>query len=398
MKFLTRTVWLLSLVSLLCDLCSEMLYPFMPLYLQSIGFGAPLIGLLEGVAEATAGLSKGYFGKLSDYRRRRLPFVQWGYFLSAIAKPLMAQFNWPLWIVAARTTDRLGKGLRTGARDALLSDETNPADRGKVFGFHRAMDTTGAVLGPIAALVYLHFYPTDYRTLFFIAFVPGLAGALLTLVLKEPKQVPPLTGKPPGFFSFFRYLRHSPWPFQKLLVALLAFALVSASDWFLLMLLKTRGVSDGGMIALYIFYNLVYAVLALPLGALADRIGLKRMLIIGIALFAVVYSGMAVAGQTWHFWLLFGLYGVFRAANEGVSKALISVIVPPAEVATAIGTYSALASVAALLASTLAGLVWAGIGSQAPFVLGATVSLGVVAYLLLVPIPLPAQPRNLGTF
>jgi MFS family permease len=390
MRFLTRTVWVLSLVSLLCDMCSEMLYPFMPLYLQSIGFGAPLIGLLEGIAEATAGLSKGYFGKLSDYRRSRLPFVQWGYFFSAIAKPLMALFTWPLWIVAARATDRLGKGLRTGARDAMLSDQTAPADRGKVFGFHRAMDTTGAVIGPLLALVYLYFYPTDYRTLFFIAFIPGLAGVLLTFLLSERKHDAAAEGKPPGFFSFLHYLRSSPRAYKLLIVALLAFALVSASDWFLLMMLKTRGITDGQMIALYIFYNLVYALLALPLGALADRIGLKNMLIIGVVLFAVAYGSMAVAVSLWHFWIIFGVYGVFRAANEGISKALISNVVHPAHVATAIGSYTALASVAALLASTLAGVVWATIGYQAPFVIGAAMSVVVAAYLLWVRIPLHA--------
>src|SRR4249919_1630514 len=159
MKYLTRTIWILSLISLLTDVASEMLYPIMPIYLKSIGFSVLLIGILEGIAEATAGLSKGYFGKLSDNSRKRVPFVQLGYALSALSKPMMAVFVYPAWIFLARTVDRLGKGIRTGARDALLSDEATPATKGRVFGFHRSMDTLGAVAGPALALLYLHFYP-----------------------------------------------------------------------------------------------------------------------------------------------------------------------------------------------------------------------------------------------
>jgi sugar phosphate permease len=154
-------------------MASEMLYPVMPVYLKSIGFSILLIGVLEGVAEATAGLSKGYFGKLSDNSGKRVPFVQIGYAFSAISKPMMALFIYPLWIFFARTVDRFGKGIRTGARDAILSDEATPGTKGRIFGFHRSMDTLGAVLGPSLALVYLYFYPKDYKTLFYIAFLPG---------------------------------------------------------------------------------------------------------------------------------------------------------------------------------------------------------------------------------
>src|SRR6478672_11960905 len=169
MKAITKTVWVLSVVSLLTDTASEMLYPIMPLYLKTIGFSIVLIGVLEGVAEATAGLSKGYFGKLSDNTGKRVPFIQIGYALSAISKPIIGFFIYPLWIFFARTIDRLGKGIRTGARDAMLSDEATPATKGKVFGFHRSMDTLGAVAGPALALLYLSFYPGQYKTLFLVA-------------------------------------------------------------------------------------------------------------------------------------------------------------------------------------------------------------------------------------
>lgn len=165
MKSISRVVLILSFVSLFTDMASEMLYPIMPIYLQQIGFSVIWIGILEGFAEAIAGLSKGYFGKLSDRSGKRVPFVQAGYALSAISKPLLALFVQPLWIFTTRTLDRLGKGIRTGARDALLSDEAKESDKGKVFGFHRALDTMGAVLGPLLALLYLHYFPEDYRTL-----------------------------------------------------------------------------------------------------------------------------------------------------------------------------------------------------------------------------------------
>ena len=155
MRYITRTIWILSLISLFTDMASEMLYPIMPIYLKSIGFSIVLIGILEGVAEATAGLSKGYFGKLSDASGKRVPFVQVGYALSTISKPMMAMFIYPLWIFFARTIDRLGKGIRTGARDALLSDEAPAEVKAKVFGFHRSMDTLGAAIGPSLALLYL---------------------------------------------------------------------------------------------------------------------------------------------------------------------------------------------------------------------------------------------------
>ncbi len=222
MRKISRTVWILSLVSLFTDVSSEMLYPVMPLYLKSIGFSVVLIGILEGVAEATAGLSKGYFGKLSDVRAKRLPFVQLGYFFSALSKPMMAIFTWPLWVFSARTLDRLGKGIRTGARDALLSAEATPQTRATVFGFHRSMDTLGAAIGPLLALAFLYFYPGSYRTLFFLAFVPGLIGIFTTFWIKEKPMEPSLATKRPGLLSFLKYIPNSKPEYRWLLGGLIA--------------------------------------------------------------------------------------------------------------------------------------------------------------------------------
>lgn len=160
----------------------------MPIYLGSIGFSVVLIGILEGFAEAIAGLSKGYFGKMSDIYGKRLPFIQWGYAFSAISKPMMGMFVYPIWIFLARTIDRFGKGIRTGARDAMLSDETTKENKAKVFGFHRTLDTFGAVIGPLSALLYLYFRPGDYRNLFFLAFAPGILALLSTIILKRKRN------------------------------------------------------------------------------------------------------------------------------------------------------------------------------------------------------------------
>jgi MFS family permease len=382
-SILTRTIVIVSFVSLFTDIASEMLYPIMPVYLNSIGFSVLLIGILEGVAEATAGLSKGYFGNYSDRISRRVPFVRWGYTLSAISKPLMAAFLSPVWIFFARTMDRLGKGIRTGARDAMLSDETTPENKGKVFGFHRALDTAGAAIGPIAALLYLHFFPGQYRTLFILAVIPGIIAIALTFLMKE-KAIIPGAKRSPGFFAYFSYWKHSPKYYKLLVAGLLAFTLFNSSDAFLLLAIKSHGLSDQAMIGVYIFYNLVYALLSFPVGILADRIGLHRMLVSGLILFAVVYLAMGFAFSIWHFIALFGGYGLYAAATEGISKALISNVAGKHETATAIGFYTSFASIFTMLASSLAGLIWFTLGPPMMFVLSGCGVAVVAVYLLLI--------------
>ena len=381
MKPLTRTVWVLSLVSLFTDLASEMLYPVMPLYLRHIGFGVLLIGILEGVAEATAGLSKGWFGLRSDQLQRRLPFVQWGYLLSALSKPMLAASGAVWWVFLARTTDRLGKGLRTGARDALLNAACTPGTKGRVFGFHRSMDTLGAVLGPALALLYLHVNPGDYTTLFLIAFAPGLLAIALTRLLHEPRTAAP-TAAWPGFLAFLRYWRQAPRHYRRLTTGLLLFALFNSSDVFLLLGARQAGLSDTGTIGVYIFYNLVYALFAWPLGALADRIGVKRVFLLGLALFAAVYLGMAVARGLVMVAVLFLLYGLYAAATEGIAKAWIGHVVKKEEMASAAGTYAGLQSICALGASSLAGALWVAFGPAVTFAATAVMALAVMGWLL----------------
>ncbi len=384
--FLTRTVLLVSFVSLFTDIASEMLYPIMPVYLRSIGFSVLLIGILEGVAEATAGLSKGYFGHLSDARRQRVPFVRWGYTFSAFSKPMMAVSRFPPWIFLARTLDRFGKGLRTSARDAMLSDETTPEHKGKVFGFHRGMDTVGAAIGPIVALVFLHYRPGRYSWLFLIAFIPGLVAVALTFRLKEraPAQPAPSPAESGprtrvGLLSFLGYWRKAPAGFRPLVGGLLIFTLFNSSDAFLLLALKNRGLADTAMIGFYIFYNMSYALLSFPIGVLADRIGLRTMLVAGLLVFSFVYFFFGWAASPWAFGALFLLYAVYASATEGISKAVISNLAAGQDTATALGFYNSLASIFTLAASSLAGFLWFAVGPKAMFMIsGAGVFLVAV--------------------
>jgi MFS family permease len=387
MKYISKTVWILSLISLFTDTASEMLYPIMPIYLKEIGFSVLLIGILEGVAEAIAGLSKGYFGKLSDVSGKRLPFVQIGYAFSAISKPMMALFTFPIWVFLARTIDRLGKGIRTGARDALLSDEATPETKGKVFGFHRSMDTLGAVIGPLFALIYLFFFPHDYKTLFYIAFIPGILAIIASFYLKEKKSTDTKAKVSTPFFSFLKYWNKSPNEYKKLVIGLLAFTLFNSSDVFLLLKIKQSGIDDTMVLGIYIFYNLIYALFALPIGIIADKIGLKKIFLLGLFIFSIVYFGMSVNTHTYLFFFLFFLYGIYAAATEGISKAWISNIVDRKDTATAIGNFSGLQSIFTMLSSSLAGLLWIQFGASVTFIITAITTLFVILYLLTIPKP-----------
>lgn len=401
-RIITRTVWILSLVSLFNDIASEMLIPVMPMFLKQIGFTILIIGILEGIAEAVAGLSKSYFGKQSDLSGKRLPFVQLGYMLSAVSKPMMAVFVYPLWIFFARTLDRLGKGIRTGARDAMLSDEATPETKGRVFGFNRSMDTFGAVIGPSIALVFLFYFPNDYKTLFIWSIVPGILVILLTRIIKErPKTsdfklqtsnliLSGVEGKPnpersrretTNFFAFVSYWKQSSPAYKKLVSGLLLFALFNSSDVFLLLKMKETGLDDTAILGIYIFYNLIYALLAYPVGMLADKLGLKKIFLLGLAAFAAVYTGFALNSNLFVFISLFALYGFYAAASEGISKAWISNIVDKNETATAIGTYTGFQSIAALLASSFCGLLWYNFGARVTFLTTAVITVSVIIYL-----------------
>lgn len=395
MRIITRTVWILSLVSLLADIASEMLYPVIPVYLKEIGFSVLLIGILEGMVNFTAGISKGYFGKLSDEKGLRLPFVKLGYFLGAVSKPLMAFFTYPFWIFFVRALDRLGKGVRTAARDALLSREASKETKARVFGFHRGMDTIGAATGPVIALVFLFFYPGSYTTLFYLAFIPGILSVFLVFLLREKREPVSTLGKG-NFFSFLRYWKIASPAYRKIIPAFFLFALFNSSDIFLLLItketigsqtLRIAGQTFGAdtlTIAAYIFYNLVYAAASFPAGILADRVGFRRIIIPGMLLFAIVYSGFAFHPSLSLIFVFFLLYGIYAALTEGVIKAWISNLAGQQDIATAIGFYTSGESICTLFASIIAGAVWTGLGSRYSFLLTAIMALASAVCLFFV--------------
>ena len=391
MRIITRTVLILSFVSLFADVASEMLYPIIPVYLKDIGFSVFWIGILEGFVNFAAGISKGYFGKLSDEKGIRLPFVKLGYFLSAISKPLIGFFTTAIWIFFVRTLDRLGKGVRVAAKDALLSQEATKETKARVFGFNRGLDTAGATIGPAIALVFLLYYPKDYKTLFYLAFIPGIISVLFLFLLKEKKQ-PVSTLEKGHFFTFFKYWKIATPEYKKLVTGLLLFALFNSSDVFLL--LKTKEAigkdtinifnatfdADTITIAAYVVYNLVWAVGSYPLGVLADKIGFKKLFIAGLALFAVVYAGFAFDPSITTIFILFAIYGVFSAATDGVSKAWITNIAHDKNTATAVGFYTSCQSICTLGASTIAGFIWENVGSAYTFSITSGIALLVMLY------------------
>jgi MFS family permease len=381
-KVINRTVWILSLVSLFADIASEMLYPIVPVYLKEIGFSVLLIGILEGFANFIAGLSKGYFGKLSDEKGKRLPFIKWGYTLSALSKPMMAMLKNPLWIFFSRATDRLGKGLRTAPRDALLSQNARPETKARVFGLHRSMDTLGAAIGPVIALIYLYLNPGSYAMVFYLAFLPGMISVALIFFLKEKIHPVSTLGKG-NFFSFFKYWKIAPQGYKKLVTGLLFLALFNSSDIFLLLKAKELTGSDELTIGAYILYNLVFALGSYPLGALADRIGIRKVFLSGLILFAIVYFLFGFSDSTALIFFAFIVYGLYAAATEGITKAWITNMVHDKNTGTAIGFYTSCESICAFLASIIAGLLWTSFGSTTTFWATSAASLIVLIYFLI---------------
>lgn len=392
---LTPNVIRLGLVSFFADVASEMLYPLIPVFLTAV-LGAPVavVGVIEGFAEATASILKSVSGVLSDRSRRRIPWVFGGYGLSALSKPLMALAQgWPL-VLVARVADRVGKGLRTSPRDALLADSV-PADcRGRAFGWHRAMDTMGAVIGPLIALALVTLLGGDsganLRSILVLAFIPGAIGALLVLTVKEaaprpaaaaPPAAPPAGAAGPADPTARFRLSDLPPAYRKYLLAWGVFALTNSSDVFLILKARSMGFGVAGVTGLYCLYNLVYAAGSPLFGHRSDTVGRRRVLMAGLAVFAAVYVGFAAATEGWMLWVLFAVYGLYIAATEGVGKAAAVDLVPAHLRGTAVGVLGTVSGVATLVASSVAGVLWSVAGPWATFVFGAVGA--VVAMILL---------------
>jgi MFS family permease len=408
--WLTRGVLVISLVSLFNDASSELLYPVLPIYLGTIGMTGLWIGIIEGVAEATAGLSKGWFGKWSDMRGERLPFIRFGYLLSSLAKPLIVLFPNVAWALFMRASDRLGKGVRTGARDALLAHESDPKHRGKVFGFHRGFDTVGAFIGPIIALWYMITHRGEPLTnLFYIALIPGVITMIVLMFLKDKHAEKKPAAKLPSWKAIFSYWKESNPNFRKTVGGFLLFAFVNSSDLFLLMALRAvhTGLDNTYFgysfspeemsILYYILFNFFYAALSYPAGYFSDKFNPKSIFITGLICFITTYSGFAwmmfIAPEKPPVYLpilLMGLYGMYAALNDGISRAWISNIVPKNEKASALGFFGGAGSIALMFACAGAGALWEFVAPWSVFAVTAVLVFIVIFYLGI----FTKKPRN----
>ena len=375
-----RNVVMLGLVSLFADISSEMVYPLIPLFLTAT-LGAPVVavGLIEGVAESTASLLKWAFGWFSDRIRRRVPFTLAGYALAAVAKPaLAAAYVWPS-ALFVRFLDRSGKGIRTAPRDALIADSTDEAQRGRAFGLHRAMDTSGAIVGPLAALGLLAWFGGhNYRPIFLIAGIPGAISILLVLFVREIRHTP-RTGTLPPLLSLNGYDRR----FLQFVGVTLLFSIGNSSDAFLVLRSKDVGLGATAIVLAYVLYNVAYAALSLPAGIRSDRIGRRPVLVAGFAIFALVYVGFALVSDGWMIWPLFIVYGAYIAFTEGVGKAYVSDLVPSDRRGTALGLYNASLGVMLLFSSIIGGALWSLIGPAATFAFGASTAAAAALLLLI---------------
>ena len=383
-KKLPRNVWIVTATSLLTDISSEMIAYLIPLFLANVlGVRTAVIGLIDGVAETTASLLKIYSGALSDKFGKRKWLTVAGYSLSTIAKPFLYIANSWGWVLGVRFSDRVGKGIRTAPRDALVADSIEPKQRGLAFGFHRAGDTLGAFigLGLAAAIVWLTQSQAEsltvntFRIAVLVSVIPAvLAVIVLALGARDVAKANPSASPRLSLSGFDER-------FKTFLLIVVLFTLGNSSDSFIILRGQERGLNVLQVMLMVMTFNFIYAILAGPLGALSDRIGRRRLILFGWLAYGLVYLGFAFSQTGWQVWMLFGLYGIYYAATEGVAKALIADLVPEAQRGTAYGLYAAAVGLTALPASLIAGVLWQGLGSwagfgaSAPFAFGAAMAL-----------------------
>ncbi len=358
-----KVVWLLSLVSLLNDTASEMLYPILPIFITQV-LGAPVfvVGIIEGIAEGSASLFKTFFGAWSDKIQRRKPFVVSGYGAGAIAKVVIAfSYSWPI-VLVGRVIDRLGKGARTGARDALLLEATEEGNKGFIFGFHRAMDTTGAVAGPTIALMLLWMFHNNIRLVLYAAIIPAFLSLILFIWVKEAKKKVETSR-----INLALTLKNFPSQLKMFLLGLCIFSLGNSSDSFLILRAKNLGLGLILIISAYILYNIVYAAASTPAGIISDKIGTKRVFITGIIIFTLVYFGFAVDKNGIFIWPLFAIYGFYIALTDGISKAMVGSLIEKSRAGTAYGVLTTVTSLFTLFSSIIAGFLWTIISPASTF-------------------------------
>ena len=388
-KKLPRNVWIVTITSLLTDVSSEMIVYLIPLFLANVlGVRTAVIGLIDGVAETTASLLKIYSGALSDKLGKRKWLTVAGYALSTIAKPFLYIANAWGWVLGVRFADRVGKGIRTAPRDALVADSIEPTQRGLAFGFHRAGDTLGAFLGlgVAAAIVWLTQSQAEFltRSTFQLAILVSIIPAVLAVIvlalgardIRRPERSETKSSAVEG-----RGWKSMDARFKTFLVIVVLFTLGNSSDAFIVLRGQERGLNVLQVMLMVMTFNFIYAILAGPLGALSDKIGRRRLILFGWLAYGLVYLGFALSNTGWQVWALFAFYGIYYAATEGVAKALIADLVPESQRGTAYGLYAAAVGLTALPASLIAGVLWQGLGpwngfgASAPFAFGAAMAL-----------------------
>ncbi|HEY7052478.1 MAG TPA: MFS transporter [Mycobacterium sp.] len=374
--WLTRNVRVLSLVSLLQDTASELLYPLLPLYLTTV-LGAPpsVVGAVEGAAEGAASLTKIAAGPLGDRFARR-PLIATGYGMAALGKLIVAVAGAWGGVLAGRVVDRLGKGLRGAPRDALLVEGIEPGARGRVFGFHRAMDTAGAVIGPLLGLAGYELFDHRIAPVLYLAVIPGVLSVLLVFWVRERART--RASRPPVFAGF----RQLPGRYWRVAAVLVAFTLVNFPDALLLLRLNEIGFGVAGVVVAYVGYNAVYALASYPAGLLADKFTPATVFAVGLVFFAVGYLGLGLTTDTALAWLLIGVYGVFTACYDGVGKAWISTLLPSELQSSGQGVFQGLSGFAVLAAGLWAGLLWGTAGRLPLLVSGAVGGVFALGLLL----------------
>lgn len=375
-----KNVVVTGIVSFLTDVSTEMIYPILPLFLSQVLKASMVsIGLIEGVAESTASILKIFSGWLSDKMRRRKFLMVIGYGLSDLIKPLLYLVNSWTQVLGIRFLDRTGKGIRTSPRDALIADASPEEHRGKAFGFHRAMDTAGAAIGPLLAFAILAFFANRYRLVFLLSAIPGvLAIIILILFLKEKKK--PLSYDETAPKISFRSLSRE---FKLFTIIATIFTLGNSSDAFLILRAKNLGLSIILIPIVYFLFNMVYSILSMPAGILSDKIGRKRVIILGFFIFALIYLGFALAKGVIWVWILFIFYGAYYALTEGVQRAFVADLVSKDLHGTAMGTFNFGVGISALPASIIGGALWNYVAPQATFYYGSALSLLAIVLFLI---------------
>lgn len=385
---LSRNARLIGVCSFLSDSSSEMLYPVLPIFLtQVLGAPATIVGLIEGVSVAAANVVTLFSGWLADRFGRRKVVAFLGALLSALCRPVIGLAGgWGV-VLAARFVERLGKGIRSAPKQALLADAALATNRGRVFGYDRAMDALGSVVGPLLGILFLGWLHLDIRSIFFIASIPALLAALLLLAVREPRpQEKPVVAARSSFAGVSA-------EYKKFLLVTAVFGLANSANAFLILRARQLGFSMTAAILAYALFNAVSSVVAMPAGRASDRFGRRNVLLIGYAMYAVVYLGFGAANQGWMLWLLFAAYGVFPALTDGVGKALAVDTAGRAGRASAIGLYSFVSGITSIAASAIGGILWDRVSAAATFYCGA--ALATLALLLLVAL-LPAKSTRLS--